>query len=302
MRFYLFFGSFLLALSAQAQNTLNNSKSLVIATYQYGDNPRLKNIEPFASHLGEAADMKTVVKSYSTVHELLEAMRKNEVDVAFINTFGYLLSREVTQHYEVSVTLHLPDTAASFYRSVIVSPKGNHTTTLERAVERAGDNYLVLVSPGSTSGNLVPRLKLASMLSDDAEKLFVEVQYAQTHDAALKLALEEKFAIASCGSDEYYKLGADTAKFDLLWKSDPIQLGPVVVRKELPENIKITLQNTLLQLREQNPEALEAIKSGWTEARSADYFTVMKDDYYESLILLAGDKAKALRIIKKFAR
>lgn len=302
MRFYIFCGLALLAFSAQAQNTLGNSRALVLATYQYADNPRIKNIEPFASHFGEAADVNVVVKSYPTVHELLEAMRKNEVDVAFINTFGYLLSREVTQHYEVSATLHLPDTAASVYRSVIVSPKENHTTTLAQAVERAGDNYLVLVSPGSTSGNLVPRLKLASMLPDDAEKFFVEVQYARTHDAALKLALEEKFAIASCGSDEYYKLGADTAKFDLLWKSEPIQLGPVVVRKELPENIKITLQNALLELHEQNPEALEAIKAGWTEARPADYFTVMEEAYYESLILLAGDKAKALRIIKKFAR
>lgn len=302
MRFYIFCGFLLCTFSAQAQNTLTNSKSLVIATYQYADNPRIKNIEPFANHFGEAADVKTIVKSYPTVHELLEAMRKNEVDVAFINTFGYLLSREVTQYYEISATLHLPDTAASVYRSVIVSPKGNHTTTLERAVERASDNYLVLVSPGSTSGNLVPRLKLASMLPDDAEKLFVEVQYAQTHAGALKLALEEKYAIASCGSDEYYKLGADTAKFDVLWKSEPIQLGPVVVRTGLPENVKITLQNTLLELREQNPEALEAIKAGWTEAQPADYFTVMKEDYYESLIMLAGDKAKALRIIKKFAR
>lgn len=302
MRFILLSVFLVFAFSAKTQNTLNNSHPLVIATYQYADNPRIKNLSPFANHLAEALDMEIAVKSYPTVHELLEAMRKNEVDVAFINTFGYLLSREVTQHYEVSATLHLPDTAASVYRSVIVSPKENHTTTLEHAVERAGDNYLILVSPGSTSGNLVPRLKLASMLPDDAEKLFVEVQYAQTHAGALKLALEEKYAIASCGSDEYFKLGADTAKFDLLWKSQPIQLGPVVVRKGLPENIKITLQNTLLELREQNPEALEGIKAGWTEARPADYFTVMKEDYYESLIMLAGDKAKALRIIKKFAR
>lgn len=302
MRFLLFFGFVFCALSVHAQNTLNNTKQLVIATYQYADNPRIKNIEPFANHFGEAAGVKTVVKSYPTVHELLEAMRKNEVDIVFINTFGYLLSREVTQYYETSATLHLPDDAASVYRSVIVSPKINHTTSLQQAVDRAGDNYLVLVSMGSTSGNLIPRLKLASMLPDDPEKLFVEVQYAERHDAALRLALEEKFAIASCGSDEYYKLGADTAKFDLLWKSDPIPLGPVVVRSGLSENLKKTLQNTLLELREQNPEALEAIKAGWTEARPADVYTVMEEGYYDTMILLAGDKAKALRIIKRFAR
>lgn len=299
--------SFLLILclfvkAASAQSTLSNSRPLVIATYQYADNPRIKNIEPFAIHLAEAAGIKTSVKSYPTVHALLEAMRKNEVDVAFINTFGYLLLREITSNYDVSATLNLPKDAASVYRSVIVSPKDNHLASLQQAAERAADYFLILVSPGSTSGNLMPRLKLASMLPDDPEKLFVEVQYAERHDAALKLALEEKFALASCGIDEYSKLGADTVKFDLLWKSAPIPLGPVVVRKDLSENLKISLQNALLELREQNPEALEAIKSGWTEARPADVYTVPDEAYYNSLFDLAGDKQKALRIIKKFAR
>jgi phosphonate transport system substrate-binding protein len=302
MRIFLLCGLLFTTLAGMAQSALNNKRTLVIATYQYGDNTRVTNIEPFASHLSETADVKTEVKSYLTVHALLEAMKKNEVDVVFINTFGYLLSREITQAYEISAALHLPDDAASVYRSVIVSPKVNHTTTLKDAVDRAGDNYLVLVSPGSTSGNLLPRLKLASMLPDDPEKFFVEVQYAERHDAALTLALEEKFAIASCGSDEYYKLGADTAKFDLLWKSDPIQLGPVLVRKDFSENLKISLQTALLELREHNSEALGAIKAGWTEARPADHYIVIDAAYYESLVLLAGDKAKALRIIKKFAR
>lgn len=287
---------------AYAQGTLSNARPLVVATYQYADNPRLKNIEPFAIHFAETAGIKTTVKSYPTVHELLEAMRKNEVDVAFINTFGYLLLREITPHYEVSATLNLPKEAASVYRSVIVSPKENHLTSLQQATDRSADFFLVLVSPGSTSGNLLPRLKLASMLPDDPEKLFVEVQYAERHDAALKLALEEKFALASCGIDEYNKLGADTARFDLLWKSGPIPLGPVVVRKDLSENLKISLQRALLELREQNPEALEAIKSGWTEAKPADVYTVPDEAYYNNLLDLAGDKQKALRIIKKFAR
>lgn len=285
-----------------AQSSLNNSRPLVVATYQYADNPRIKNIEPFAVHFAEVAGQKTVVKSYPTVHELLEALRKNEADIVFINTFGYLLMREITQNYEVSATLHLPGDAASVYRSVIVSPKDNHLTSLQQGVDRAADNFLILVSPGSTSGNLLPRLKLASMLPDEPERLFVEVQYAERHDAALSLALEEKFALASCGIDEYHKLGADTVKFSLLWKSDPIPLGPVLVRKDLSENLKISLQNALLELREQNPEALEAIKSGWTEARPADFYKVPNDAYYNSLLDLAGDKQKALRIIKKFAR
>jgi phosphonate transport system substrate-binding protein len=302
MRFVILSAFIALAGHSHAQNSFSNSQTLVVATYQYADNPRIKNIEPFATHLNEVADIKTIVKSYPTVHALLEAMQKGEADIVFMNTFGYLMLREQTSAYEISAALHLPDEVASVYQSVIVSPKANNITSLRTAVDRAGDNLLIFVSPGSTSGNLVPRLKLASMMPDDPEKFFMELQYAQRHDVALQQALTETYAIASCGSDEYYKLGADTAKFDLLWMSDPIPLGPVVVKKELSENLKISIKNALLQLHTENISALESIKAGWTEARPADKFVVIDDLYYQSLINLAGNRERAMLIIKKFAR
>ena len=286
----------------QAQNSLSNSKALVIATYQYGDNPRIKNIEPFARHFADVADIKTTVKSYASVPLLLQAMNKGEVDVAFINTFGYLVLKEQTSAYEISAALHLPDSAASVYKSVIVTNRQTVSPTLEDITNNAGDYFLMLVSPGSTSGNLVPRLKLASMMPDDPELFFVEVQYAQRHDIALQNMLKEKYSVAAFGSEEYYKLGADTAKVHKLWESPPIQLGPVVVRKNLAENLKNDLKKALLELHEQNPEALESVKAGWTEAKPADKYVTVDDGYYENLIDLAGNKDRAMKIIKKFAR
>jgi phosphonate transport system substrate-binding protein len=285
-----------------AQSSLSNSKTLVVATYQYGDNPRLKNIEPFSIHLGEVAGVKTTVKSYASVPLLLQAMNKGEVDVVFMNTFGYLILKEQTSSYEISAALHLPDSAASVYKTVIVSSKENKLQSLQEGVANAGDYFLMLVSPGSTSGNLVPRLKLASMMPDDPELFFVEVQYAQRHDVALQNMLKEKFSIAAFGSDEYYKLGADTVKVEKLWESPPIPLGPVVCKKDLPENLKNSLKTALLELHEQNAEALESVKAGWTEARPADKYMVVDDSYYESLINMAGNKERAMKIIRKFAR
>ncbi|HEU5291101.1 MAG TPA: PhnD/SsuA/transferrin family substrate-binding protein [Cyclobacteriaceae bacterium] len=286
----------------QAQNSLSNSKALVIATYQYGDNPRIKNIEPFARHFADVADIKTTVKSYASVPLLLQAMNKGEVDIAFINTFGYLILKEQTSAFEISAALHLPDSAASVYKSVIVSNRQFFCVSLEEAIKNAGDNFLILVSPGSTSGNLVPRLKLASLMPDDPELSFVEVQYAQRHDVALQNMLKEEHAIAAFGSEEYYKLGPDTVKLRKLWESEPIQLGPVLVKKDLTENQKNDLKKALLDLHEQNPEALESIKAGWTEAKPADKYVIVDDSYYQSLIELAGNKERAMKIIRRFAR
>lgn len=285
-----------------AQSSRNNQQTLVIATYQYSDNDRIKNIQPFAIHFSDVTEVQTVVKSFPTVHQLVQAMKAGEVDIAFINTFGYLMLREQTQAFEISGALHLPDQAASVYKTVIVTPKENRVKSLKDGISNAGDNFLMLVSPGSTSGNLVPRLKIASMMEDDPEMFFLEVQYAGTHQLALQNMVKEKFALAAFGSEEYYKLGADTINLTKLWESASIPLGPVVCKKQLSENIKSSLQKILLELHKQNAAALESVKAGWTEAIPADRFMVIDDSYYESLIDLSGNRERSMKIIRKFAR
>src|SRR5688572_27172164 len=152
-----------------AQSSRNNQQTLVIATYQYSDNDRIKNIQPFATHFSDVTEVQTVVKSFPTVLQLVQAMKAGEVDIAFINTFGYLMLREQTSSFEISAALHLPDKEASLYKSVIVSPRENPVASLNDALRGASDNFLILVSAGSTSGNLVPRLKIASLMEDDPE-------------------------------------------------------------------------------------------------------------------------------------
>jgi phosphonate transport system substrate-binding protein len=284
------------------QNSLSNKKKLVVATYQYGDNDRLKNIKPFADHFADVAGVKTTVKSYPSAPHLLQAMNKGEVDIAFMSTFAYLILREQVSTFEISASLHLPDSTASHYTSVIVSPKSNNIKTLEDAISRASDNVLFFVAPASTSGNLVPRLKFASLTTEDPEMIFMEVRYAERHNLALENMLQEKFSLAAFGSDEYYKMGADTAKVNLLWESPPIPLGPVVCKKDLPENLKISLKKALLDLNQENIEALESIKAGWTEAKFADYFEAINDIYYDKVLNLCGNRERAMMIIKKFAR
>lgn len=285
-----------------AQSSLSNKQTLVIATYQYGENARIENIKPFAEHFGSVAEVSIEVKSYPTVQILLQAMIKGEVDIAFMNTFGYLLLREQTSAYEISAALHLPTSAASIYTSIIVANAKNKIRSIDHIKDVSEDNMVAFVNAGSTSGNLLPRLKLASLLPDDPEKFFVEVHYATRHNLAMEEALHDEYTIAAFGSEEYYKLGADTVQLKKLWESPPIPLGPVVCKKNLPSSLRTALQETLLELHQQNIAAFEAIKAGWTEAKPADEFIQVDDSYYDALINLTGDRERAMKIIRRFAK
>ncbi|MBL7842222.1 MAG: phosphate/phosphite/phosphonate ABC transporter substrate-binding protein [Cyclobacteriaceae bacterium] len=285
-----------------SQDSRQSVHKLIISTYQYADNPRIKNIEPFALHFGEANNLTVEVKSYPTVQELLKALENEEVDVAFMNTFGYLMLKEKSQAYETGVVLNIPKEKENAYKSVLVTGANIPENTLEEVVAHAADFVLVLVSPGSTSGNLVPRLKLASLQPGYPERFFLEIQYTNNHALAAQRALKGEVALCAFGSNEYYKLGADTVRMKKLWESPAIPLGPVVYRKKLPESLRDELQKSLLRLHVQNPEALEAIKSGWTEALPADRYISVADDYYESLLRLSNNPAVSMSIIKNFAK
>jgi phosphonate transport system substrate-binding protein len=276
---------------------------VVIATYQYGDNPRVKNLEPFAEVYGKSVKKKTRVVSYANVQKLIDAMKKGEVDIAFINTFGFLLYREQSSTFAVAASLQLPKNSERAYQSVIVSSAKSGIKTVDDLRQRTKELSMLFVSPGSTSGNLVPRLRLAE-LGIHSDTVFKEVKYSNNHAATLLEVAEGKADVGAFGNEEYYKaIGTDSAivsKVNVLWESQPIPLGPVMYSNKLTAEDVAYLLRTLLQLHRDHPQALDTIRSAWTEAKNADRFQVVNDKlYYDRLNL---NSPKAMEIIKRFAQ
>lgn len=285
----------------QVQAQHHQKREYVFGTYRYADNDRVTNIEPFALFFAKSAGVSAKVVSYPSVHELLDALQKGEVDFVFINTFGYILMKERTDAYAIAAALHVNEEKRSTYQSVIVSNAATGLSSLED-LKTKDSLSLALVNPGSTSGNLVPRLKLAT-LGLDPESFFREVTYVKNHALTLRLVSEGKFDLGAFGNEEYYKaLENDPslkAKVNVLWESNPIPLGPALFKKDLPSSIRKRFIKSLLRLHGSNKAALEAIKARWTEAKHADYFQRVDDAYYSQLWRTGN--AAALDIIKRFS-
>jgi phosphonate transport system substrate-binding protein len=277
---------------------------LVFATYRYSTNDRIKNIEPFAQHFGKSVNRPVKVVSYNSVHELIAGMQKGETDFVFINTFGYLLLAAKSNDFEIAAALHLADTAKSTYQTAIVSSKASGIKTFDELKTKASKARLLLVNPGSTSGNLIPRLKMAEVFNSSPEENFQSVRYTKNHALTLKMIADGSAEIGAFGSEEYYNLiredSASAAKVELLWESPAIQLGPALMRKGVDAQLKQTFEKELLVLHETNKTALQAIKDGWTEAKPADRFQKVDDAYYRALIQSNPDKG--LEIIKQFSQ
>ena len=167
-----------------------------------------------------------------------------------------------------------------------------------------GKLRLALVSPGSTSGNLVPRLALSRFGLTDPEKQFQQVSYSGNHRLAIDSLLANKADVCAVGSTEYFRLMEDsvwTAQCTLLWLSPEIPLGPLLLHKRLPAETRQKITTALLHLHEQNSLALEAVKQGWSEAKEAERYIMFSKSYYKPFLKQIGSKPATKMILSQFA-
>jgi phosphonate transport system substrate-binding protein len=282
------------------------AQELTLATYQYADNNRIQNITPLAEHLQKTTGITVKVKSYATVQLFIEGIQNNEVDIALINTFGYLLLNESGNKHQMKpvAALKVKPGAVNNYTTSIIASSASVVNSLKEVKANAHQLSLMLVNIGSTSGNLVPRLALSNAGISDAEKSFKKVMYVKTHAAAVDSAAANPQCIAAMGSTEYFSFISNPVnkeKIKLLWLSPEIPLGPVMIKKTMDKNLQQKIIANLLHLHEQNKEALEKVKAGWSEAKNAEQYILITDNYYNPFRKELGKKKDLKRILEQFA-
>ncbi len=174
----------------------------MLATYQYADNNRIANIQPLAEYLNQKTGIHIEVKSYPSVHVFIEGIQQKEVDIALINTFGYFLLEASSKKYFMKpfAVLKVKDGAEDNYKTAIITTHDSRIKSFSEVKKTARESGLILVSPGSTSGNLVPRLALSSANIRNPEKEFGSLQYGRTHKATLDSVLLGKAEVGAIGA------------------------------------------------------------------------------------------------------
>lgn len=278
------------------------SQNLRLAVYQYADNPRIQNLQPLADHLQQQLGLPATVQSYPSVHAFIAAIQKGEVDIAFINTFGYLLLEASQKRYpmEPKVALAVPNPDDN-YKTAFVVRAQSPIQKLSDATTFGKQTRLGLVATGSTSGNLVPRLALTKMGIANADQHFQSVTYTGTHAKAIQALLQNEVDMAAMGSSEYEKLDS-SAKGQLrpIWISTEIPLGPVLFHKRLNKQLQQQIEQLFMTVHEQAPAVLESIKAAWSEAKQATRFDPITKDNYLPFLLQFGTMKSIQPILLQF--
>lgn len=266
--------------------------TLRLGTYRYGSVDRLGAIQPVAEYLAREIGQPVSAVVAPGIWELVTAVEQGDVDCAVINTAGYLaLVAAREPRAEALVALGLTAQPAERYNTVFVgSVRG--AERWEQIPAQARELRLALVIPGSTTGDLVPRLALARLGIGDAESSFRKVAFSGSHAKALEAIVSGDADLAALAESEYAaQLKRDpalAARLRVLWRSPAIPLGPLVVRNAMPAATRAALTAALLRMPERAPAAFAALKSGWSEFKTADSIRLPEAQEWAPILALAG--------------
>jgi len=264
------------------------SEPLRIATYAYGNNTRLENLRPLADLIEKRFGTKVELTSFNDINDLVTAITQGKVDISFISTMGNLVLNNGKHKHDMEavLTMEVPQNASAKYRTAFVVPRESDIVSLKDISHLRGIR-LALVSPESTSGNLIPRSVLGKKGISSVESFFGNIDYAGSHWSALEHVLDGRADMAAFGSSEYTeyvnKNGSDS-KIKLIQLSDPIPLGPVLFNRSLDKDFQQKLKQLLKSLHIENPMVFSKIKEGWIEAIGAERFVAIGEEYYEIYI------------------
>ena len=213
--------------------------------------------------------------SYASV---VEGLLSKFVDVAVLGPYSYVIANSKDSDIEVFATYakkpgHLQEEGPG-YKGVLVSKKGSGLKT----IKDLKGTLIGLTDPGSTSGNLVPRVVFSQVIGMDIDDYFKRAVYTGSHELSTVAVHKGKVDAAFVASHRFdnvvNKGEVKLDDFNVIWSSPPIPQDPFVYRSPLCDDIKKNIRETFLGLKD-DPSAqafLNNVKSNtFVPMSSADY-------------------------------
>jgi phosphonate transport system substrate-binding protein len=132
--------------------------------------------------------------------------------------------------------------------------------------------------PNSTSGYLVPSAFFLMEMGIDPKKHFPKVMFSGSHEASILAVANKKVEVASTNLPDLQQLTREgkvpRGALRVIWVSKLIPNDPIVVRKDLPANLRQAIQESLVSMKARHPEAFAqggAFFGGFVKADDTKY-------------------------------
>ena len=264
--------------------TCENPDSLTFAMIPTEESvAELQLYKPVTDRMAKLTGKKIEFFMPTSYASVVEGMLSKFVDVAVLGPYSYVIANSKDKDVEVFATYakkpgYLQEEGPG-YKGVLVSKKGSGLKRIEDLKGR----LVGLTDPGSTSGNLVPRVVFSQVIGMDIDKYFKKSVYTGSHELSTVAVHQGKVDAAFVASHRFDNVVAKgevkLEDFNIIWSSPAIPQDPFVYRSPLCDDIKAKIRETFLGLKE-DPNAkafLKNVKSNTFVAMSSSDYDVIRD-------------------------
>ncbi|THD76727.1 phosphonate ABC transporter substrate-binding protein [Thalassobius vesicularis] len=254
---------------------------------------RLNSNECLRAKTQDLLGVETKLFAPADYNGVIQGLLGGTIDMAWLGASGYAKTYLSDPEAVEPVLVKVNNDGSYGYYSIGFARKDSGITKLEDVKGKVfgfGD-------PNSTSGFLIPSIEIplvtgATMTSGD---YFGEVRFTGGHEQTIVAVANGDIDAGVTWADglgnweDGYSSGAlrkavDAGLVDMndlveIWKSKPIPEGPVVLRKALPENVKLKMTGLMASLKSMDDECFYGVAAG-----DAKGFMPITHDAYDVII------------------
>ncbi|OAH06527.1 Phosphate-import protein PhnD precursor [Rhodobacteraceae bacterium SB2] len=262
---------------------------------------RMTNYQCFADKTTDLLGVETKLFAPADYNGVIQGLLGGTIDMAWLGASGYAKIYLTDPEAVEPVLVKYNEDGGFGYYSVGFARKDSGITSLEDMKGKVfgfGD-------PNSTSGYLIPSIEIpeatgATMESGD---YFGEVKFTGGHEQTIVAVNNGDINGGVTWADglgeweDGYNSGAlrkavDAGLVDMndmvkIWQSKTIPEGPIVLRKVLPEDVKVKMTGLLASLHAMDPECAYGVANGVAKA-----FAPITHEAYEIIIEARKLKSK----------
>ena len=240
----------------------------------------IQNAQPIVDILQDRLGMEVqpfVATDYTGV---VEALRANKLDIAFLTPASYVLAKKEAN---VNVVLKSERKGSPFYYAAIIT---RADSGIERLEDLRGKTF-AFGDPLSTSANVFPR-KMLSERGIDPVRDFKRILYSGGHDATVLAVLHGKVDAGATYANSpdsrdtawmrYLKDSEDVKKIRAIAFSEPIPADNLVINGNLDEQLAQQIEEIFLELS-RDPKGQKMFR----ELYQIDGFVPASDKDYDSV-------------------
>jgi phosphonate transport system substrate-binding protein len=206
-------------------------------------------------------DLGVKVKSVSATdyRGSIEALKFKKAEIGHLGPKSYVeASNNNYANVEPVAQLRLANGSLGYRSCLIV-----HADSDIFSPEDMTGKTFAFNDPNSTSGYLVPSAFFMMEMGIDPKKSFSKVTFSGSHEASILAVANKKVEVASTNLPDLQQLTREgkvpRGGLRVIWVSKLIPNDPIVVRKDLPANLKSAIQESLVSMKDRNPEAFKEI-------------------------------------------